>query len=478
MKKLLLILSLAFIAINLSAQKLQYVGFELPYYETPQKQDYANYKSYGLYVFSAGKEKLVDGFYTLKNTKLIEEQGNGDFKITVAVKEVKNPKITIKLDSAIVTAESVVAYIYAYDKSGKEFYSKHYQTSTPKGFLLGNYKGKTEEIKKSLHQEMMKNIVASFTSDFIDNYVVSEKKVSGSQLPLIASFYTVFKKSPETLEINDSINALKAVSPEELLPRAQGQLAFWEKWATLPQDKENSDYITCGYYNLAFLHLLLGNTAESEKYATLSKAPKYAMTKLSSFKGYESKYSLTYPVLEGPFVHGSEVVSTFSILDAIDSFVYYMIPNSVVELNDGTKYTGKCKIEKVDKNQSVGNVINLDAANYDIVIEQTSGNDTTQLSKIKQISSGDDVYVHVKRVLYKNIVTSPSLTLYSQVFPAGEQGYYFRKANEEMETPPLLGVGKWYKKYFADCVELTNKIDKKELVKPVDIAEYYINNCK
>ena len=478
MRKMLFVFTFLFVITSLSAQKMVYLGFELPYYQVPEKQDYANYKSYGMYVFSTGKGNAgINGFYTLEDTKLAEDTINGDFKILLQVTEIKNPKMNIKLDSAIISAESVTAYIKAYDKSGKEFYSKYYNVMSPRGFLLGNYKDK--EIKKELSQELIKDALPVFTRDFVKNYVVTEKKLStGRDVPVITSFQMIFKKTPEAVEVNDSIEVLKGLSPEELLVRVQKQFDFWKKLTELPDTKENKDFITCGNFNLAFFHQLLDNTEESKKYELASKAAKYGINKLQSLRESQSKYLFAYPIPQGPFVHENDMPSTFGMKDAYDSFLYYVIPNAVVELTDGTKFSGTCKISKLDMNQSVGNVANLDAADYEVLVENGSEEETSKLSKVKQITSGDVLYVQIKRNVCKRVINEPSLSLYKDVFPSESEYYYYQKADGKLDSPPLLGVGKWYKKFFADCPALLQKIDSKELQKPTEIVEFYNKECK
>lgn len=62
-----------------------------------------------------------------------------------------------------------------------------------------------------------------------------------------------------------------------------------------------------------------------------------------------------------------------------------------------------------------------------------------------------------------------------------ESRYYFKKANDntmQYFRTGLLGPNrKSLIEYFADCISLQIKIDRKEITEPIEMARYYNNSC-
>lgn len=479
MKKLLLFSIVLLCALGAKAQKAQYLPFKIPYYNAPQKQDYANYKSYGLYVFSTSDDPAVtEAYYMLPDLDIVRDDVNADMKILVKITKVTKPQTYAKADTVFMTAELISADIQAYDKLGNKFYTKSYQAAPSKGYLLGDYrdKAKLEENQPLLSGDMIQRNLPNILRDFTDTYLLSTKWTEIDRTPLISCF-TTLRRIPEAEEANDSVAVLRSAgSVSELKAYAERQLDYWKKLSELPQSKETAGYITCGNYNLALLYSILGNTEEAVKRADASGASKYGM---DAFNKLRSQIALrsAYPVFEGPFVDPSDTPSTVSVADIVDSELYYVIPGAAyITLNDDSRISGKCKINKSNiHTPSQSGITSLNTPDYMVVVMTNTENKEVKfkLSQVMEITAGEDSYLHRKGTLLKRTVNG-KVSLYQQVFPTEAPSiYFYKKADGKLETAPLIGSGKWHRQFFSDCPALVEKIANNQIKKPVDIANFY-----
>ncbi|GHT58303.1 hypothetical protein FACS18945_4050 [Bacteroidia bacterium] len=458
--------------------------FEVPYYELPKSQEYGNYKTYSLYAFYPQADGYsVDGYYQVFDEgTLKEDKSNGDFKIIVAINAITNPGISVKKDTALVTAQSVTGTLLVYDKTGNKVFNKKYTTNAPRAIILGDYSAITTEqkdaLKSTLMQKLIGNLAKRFVQeDFSDTYLMKVAKTSVYKSPYIGNVLA-FKTTPQEKELTEKVNELKnAGNPSNLLETAQSQIEYWTQLANLPNDKENSDYYNCGNFNLAFLYYLLDEQEKSNEYLLRFDGQKAWVKTITSFKENYSADKFKKPVLQGPFKHDEQLKSSVNTQELVDNYQYYVIQDATVTLKDGKTYTGVCKISYEDKNASQGNIASLDAADYDVVIDLGNAKAPTTLSKIVEIKAQGKTFALVKKSLYVAKVEGSKVSVFERVVPNDIVLHLYKKPDGDFEGLPIFGKGKWYKKYFADCPALLQKIDKDELENPVEIGEYY-NTCK
>ena len=457
--------------------------FEIPFYETPKEQKYANYQTYSLYAFSpqtAGYS--IDGYYRAINERILkEDQNNADFKMIFDVSSIVNPGISVKKDTALVKAQSVTATLVVFDKAGDEVYRKQYIMNAPSAFLLGDYsKEPKEALQTPLMQKLIEYVASAHAREFTDQYLLKVSKPSSVfKAPYIGTVFA-FKTTEQVQEVYDKVAELTAAdNPADLLDIAQNQMEYWNRLADLPDDKENSDFRTAGIYNSAFLYYIVGERAKSDEYiARLNNPPGYLIKNFNSFKESYSPDKFQKPVLAGPFAHDASMQSVVNTMELADNLRYFVIKNAEVTLSDGTVYRGTAKISRDNKNASQGNIMNLNAADYAVVVEQEDGSKTTTvLSKIANIKSPDGTFAIVKKELYVAKVTGNRVSVFERTVPNDIVLHLYQKPGGELEGTPIFGKGKWLKKYFSDCPALVAKIDKNELKEPVEIGKFY-NECQ
>ncbi len=489
MKKLLLFLLIS-VAFSSQAQRLTPVYTHFPVYSIPEKQEYGNYKTYQLYVYyeEVKPEYQLDGFYSLPSyiSSLKQDTINGDFKIIVNVETFNVAKVFTSNDTLFGSPATITLSAKVFDKSGKIIFSKRGLVQDAQAVVLG-VKTNSGVHKSVIAKSLVSNSLSYVLYDFINsNIIFTEYRDSYKPTTLWAIPYSLSfseEKNKIMSEFSDSIDAIKAITdPQLYVQRAVGQIDFWKKQAELPDEKDNRTYRECGIHNLNLIYYISGNIEKSNEYAAIEdKMPGstlgYIKKDVIKFKEKCSPQKFQYPVLKGPFIHSDDFLSAFSMTDAINQTRYFIIKGSIY-MKDQSVIEGTCCIKRSIGSSREGQIANLSANEYEVTITKTDGTEIkTVLSKLESIKTEKSIYLCDKWNIKMSLYKSDKISLYQVCFP--EQGtYYYQRNNSKLDSPSLFSSNTgWLKKYFKDCSELSDKIDKKEITDPIDMVKYYNEKC-
>lgn len=489
MKKLLFIFVLLF-TINISAvfaQKLQAKAFDYHYFSLPREHKYLNYRTYGLYVYMLTEADYhIDGFYNPFDEFILKSDTvNGDFKMLVKVKNINFDKKYYSKDTLFITAKSVLVNYKIYDKTGECFYDKDYNVGNAGASLPGVEKEKEKEFYNPLVCNLIQDILPVVVRDFSSEYLLQIKQAEEMFPPGFAGLWTM-KNNPKVSAANDSLDVITNThNPLRMLARVRGQLAFWQEYAGLPDDKENLNFKIAGIHNLAVLHFLLGEKEESDKYYEMEKqipSAKYFVKQMDKFRSSVYPYKFQYPDLGDSFVHPSDLKPAVPMAQMVEEAKYFVMKNGVVLLKNGETLTGVCRIKKEDAKAEGGSIVSLDDAtgvNYDVFVTLSDGKEVaTKSLQVVRISDGTTHYAFQKGRVMKSTLSGSKVIVFREVYPESSGEAYFYKEGEKLEHAPMLGKNKWLAKYFGDCPELVQKIENKTISEPEEIAKYYNEQCK
>lgn len=495
-----LVLALVFTA---NAQETDYSSVGFDYQLSPSLPQYADYKSFDIAVLTtkAEADKPGTGFslpYKFKIGSLQQVDSTGDFHIVSLVQ-----KYGAKMNSPSTAVVSIALSSNIYNKFGnlvKTADINNDQFPVDFGRVLTKQDMDNQDVLRRL---IMEKILEANLRVLADGLFGAKLKPSAK----IASLDGV-KKKPELQEFDVQVKALKTAVEKEGLPgfkkTAEPFMAYWEKMSTYSGEGDVEEVKRAALHNLALYNIAAGNTDKAqeyiEQYKPIDKQVKemFGLIKYKNSEELEKLIATLYPVLPdaGPAVTGEKVVTMAEVVDAYK----YLTVNGTATISGkkiaGT-YTGVIKVNKLPSN-SFGNIASLDPENIVVTIhtKDESGQPktiTTTISKVEELKDNNgSSFISQKfgtsmlgsgsyYVFMQSTFTSPKVTVYRTVVPAGGTDYVVKKAGDDKGVKSsMLNARKNLEEYLNDCSSLAEKmkngtIDKKVPVEK--IAEEY-NSCK
>ncbi|HKO81150.1 MAG TPA: hypothetical protein VJU78_12180, partial [Chitinophagaceae bacterium] len=293
------------------------------------------------------------------------------------------------------------------------------------------------------------------------------------------------KKKPELQEFDVQQKALvTAVTTQGLAGFKTTAIPFvpyWEKMAAYSGEGDANEVKRSAYHNLAVYHIAAGNIEKAKEYIELYKPidktikAMFGLIKTRNSEECEKLIATLFPaageqaaIAEGKVWSKSEVVDDF----------HYLTVNGTVKIDtkkDAGTYNGLIKVNKIPSG-SFGNIASLDPENILVTIHTKDANQQpktieTTVSKVEELKDnngtsyvtqkfgtsvlGDGSYYAFMRSTY----TSPKITVYRTVLPAGSSDYVVRKAGDDKGVKSsMLNARKDLEQYVNDCAPLAEKI--------------------
>ncbi|MDR2038617.1 MAG: hypothetical protein LBQ60_11905 [Bacteroidales bacterium] len=478
MKKSLSLIVFLLWAVSLCAQMPTSRAFSVPSIQAPQKPEYANYKTYDLYVYAEQENlgEIFDGRYPVSLYRMNQDTINGDLKILVRLTSVTANRTFMSNDTAVVDVSFSVTPV-VYDKDGKQIYHEAIQCNNIKGKKAGVKKDALNTSKNELLQDALINALPILLSEFKKQYLNNEA-YKRSYLVEIARG----KNNEAITSLNDSITVIIASASdmnsfEQTIKR---QADFWNHYATEYTGQEQAIINSVALFNLMQMNIFLGNADAARSYgekATASELHKYYKGQIP--KMLENLKKVPEPVSHIVYTHEDNYRSQVSMDQLLRAEKYFPFSGKIA-MKDGSSVEGQGLIERKNMNVSGSSgIASLDKADYKVEILSDGKTIQCKMSDILSIEDAENKYLLKSGNLIRTVYRSEKIEVYHPVFPKETSVCYFLKQGQsEPEHTPLIGASNWLKKYFSDCPELVKKIDKKELKEPLAMGSYYGDACQ
>ena len=459
------------------AQMPVFHSFSAPYIQAAEKPEYTNYKTYDLYVY-AEQDNLSEIFedrYLVPFYKMNQDTINGDLKILVKLTSITAGRATISNDTATVEVTFVAAPV-VYDKDGKQIYSSRaIQCNNIRGRKPGVKSTELEASKKELLRAALSNALPILLSEFKKQYLNGEVYKRDYLLGI-----TKGKNNEVISTMNDSVSALIASASDINLfeQTVERQADFWNQHATEYTGQEQAVVNSVSLFNLMQMNLFLGNAEKTKLYGEKAIASELHKSYKKQVTKELDKLKKKPPVSNIAYVHENNYSSQITMDQLLTDEKYFSFSGKVA-MKDGSSVEGQGLIERKDINAGSSGIVSLDKADYKVKIVSDGKTIQCKMSDILSIENAENKYLLKSGDLICSVYRNERIEIYQPVFPYKSKTCYFIKQGQtEPEKAPMIGANNWLKKYFADCPELVNKINKKELKEELEIGRYYADSCK
>jgi hypothetical protein len=486
----------------LTAQETDYKTVFFDYQLPPSLPQYGNYKSYDVAVVTTQPESVrktmsFDLPYQVKLGNMEQVDSTGDFHIVVLLQRYGGT-----ITSASTATVKISLNTTVYDKYGNVIKTTALNNDAfPVNF--GRDLNKDERANQELTRRLiMEKAIEASLGEF-------SGALYGTKLrPTIkvASLDDV-KKKPDLQEFDAQQKALVIATEKggfaAFKSTAQPYLPYWEKMAAYAGDGDANEVKRAAYHNLALYHIASGDMDKAREYIELYKPidktikEMFGLIKYKNSEECEKLITTLFPAATSADAPAGDKV--WGKTQAIDDFKYIIIDGTVKidTKKDAGTYNGLIKVNKIPVN-SFGNIMSLDPENIVATIHTTDANQQpktieTTVSKIEELKDKNGTsYVTQKfgtavlgdgsyYAFMKSTYSSPKVTVYRTILPAGSADFVIRKAGDDKGVKSsLFGARKNLEEYLADCAPLAEKmkngtVDKKASVEK--IAELY-SSCQ
>jgi hypothetical protein len=501
MRKYLLTFSLA-AGLSASAQETDYTKVIFSHKVGPTMTQYNDYKTFDVTVLTTKEEtdKPGTGFnlpYKLKIGELSQVETGGDFHIITLVQRYGG-----KMTGTSTAVVNIGANTTVYNKYGNVVKTASFvRDEYPISF------GRELTKEESGNQDVTRRLIME---KVLDESLRSLKEgLFGTTLQPIVRLASLddVKKLPELKQFEEQVKILKPVLEKgglsAFMTGAETYIPFWEGKINYSGDNAE-DVKRAALHNLALYYIAANNPEKAknyiEQYKPIDKQIKEMMglVKYKNSEELEKLLTELNPVAPAPEpqVAAGEIKTTAQVIDA---YRFLLIDGTVTiktKKQAGT-YEGVIKVNKIPSG-SFGNVVNLDPENIAVAIQtkDASGNPltiNTTIAQIEQLKAktgetyttekfgtamlGDGSY----NAFMVSTFTSPKVTVYRTILPAGNSDYVVRKTGDQKGVKSsLFNARKNLEEYFSDCTTLVENFKNGSIEKNATaekIAEVY-SDCK
>lgn len=503
MYKKLLLAILVGATIPAAAQETDYKSAMFDYQLPPSLPQYGSYKSYDVAVVTTQPESVrktmsFDLPYQVRIGNLEQVDSTGEFHVVSLVQ-----RYGATITSASTATVKISVNTTVYNKYGGVI-STGVLNNDAFAVNFGRDLSKEERSNQDLTRRLiMEKAIEATLTDFSNQLYGTRLRPSIK----IASLDDV-KKKPDLHEFDAQQKAL-VIAVEKggfgaFKTTAQPYLPYWEKMAAYAGDGDANEVKRAAYHNLALYHISSGNMDKAREYIELYKPidktikEMFGLIKYKNSEECEKLITTLFPAAatttETPT--GDKI---WTKSQTVDDFTFLTIDGTVRidTKKDAGTYNGLIKVNKIPVN-SFGNIMSLDPENIVVTIHTTDASQQpktiqTTVSKIEELKDKNGTsYVTQKfgtavlgdgsyYAFMKSTYTSPKVTVYRTILPAGSADFVIRKAGDDKGVKSsLFGARKNLEEYLGDCASLTQKmkdgtIDKKTSVEK--IAEMY-SSCQ
>lgn len=483
----------------LFAQETDYKETFFDYQQPPTLPQYSSYRSFDVAVvttqsLSDSKSANFNLPYQVKLGSLKQVDSTGDFHVVALVQQ-----FGATITGAATATVKIGLGITVYNKYGTVLNTADLNID---GFAV-NFGRDLSKDERGNHDLVRRLIMEKAIEEGLKKFYGALYGAKLRPSLKVASLDDV-KKKPELQEFDAQQKALvKAVSSEGLAgykTTAAPFVSYWEKMAAYNGEGDANEVKRAAYHNLAVYHIAAGSIEKAKEYIELYKPidktikSMFGLIKTRNSDECEKLIAALFPVA-GELPAPAADTKAWSKSEVVDDFKYLTV-NGTIRIDtkkEAGTYTGLIKVNKIPSG-SFGNIVSLDPENILVTIhtkdasqqpkaiettvskvEELNGNDGTSYVTQKFGTSvlGDGAYYAFMRSTY----TSPKITVYRTVLPAGGHDYVVRKTGDEKGVKSsMLGARKELEQYMNDCASLAEKmkngtVDKKVSVEK--IAEMY-----
>jgi hypothetical protein len=490
MRTALLAMSLC-VTLSTFAQEIDYTKVSFTHQTLPTLTQYSDYKTFDVTVLTTKEEadKPGTGFnlpYQVKLGNLTQADSAADFHV-ISLLQRFNGKMT----SASTATVNIALTTTVYDRFGVVVKTASIVNEAyPVNF------GRELKKEESANRLIMEKVIEASLKPLSD-------ALFGATLQPILRLASLddVKKLPALKQFEEQVKTMKPALEKGGLTAfktaAEPYVAYWQENAAYTGENAE-DVKRAALHNLAFYYIAANDNEKAmtyiEQYKPIDKVIKELMG-LVKYKNSEEleKFMLAIsPAAEASVVTGGNVKSTAAIVDAHR----FLIIDGTVKLNgkkNAGSYNGVIRVNKIPSG-SFGNIASLDPENITVTVQtkDASGQPVTintSVSQIEDLKAADGTgYITEKfgtamlgdgsyYTFMQSTYTSPKITVYRSILPAGNTDYVVRKSGDTKGVKStLLNARKNLLEYLADCPAIAEKI-KNSGVSVEKIAEEY-SNCK
>lgn len=500
MLKRMISLSLVCAGLYAHAQETDYKRIYFSHQLPPTMPQYAGYKTFDVTVLTTKEETEAPGTgfnvaYKVKAGELAQVESGGDFHVVTLLQRFGG-KLTTPSTATVNVALTTTVYnkygaVVATGSIVNEAYAINFGRE-----LTKDERGNGDVTRRLI----MENVIEASLQSLKDG-------LYGSKLEPVVRLALLedVKKNSPLKQFEEQVKAIKPAFEKEGLAgyktAAQPYIAFWEQHSTFSEgEKEKADEVKrAALHNLALYYIATGDAAKAQTYLDQYKPIDKQIKEMMGLIKYRNSEELekfmasinpssaaVQTVAEGKVMSKEEVVDAHR----------FMIINGTVKLNgkkNAGTYEGVIKINKIPTG-GFGNIAKLDPENIAVTVVTKDGagqpltvnGNVSQIEELKDKNGssfitqkfgtamlGDGAYY----AFMQSSFTSPKVTVYRAVLPAGSGDYVVRKAGDDKGVKSsLLGARKDLEEYLGDCSTLAGKMKSGEIDKktPVEkIAEAY-----
>lgn len=482
-----------------STQETDYKTATFDYQLPPSMPQYSSYKSYDVAVVTTQPESVrktmsFDLPYQVRIGNMEQVDSTGDFHVVVLLQRF-GATITTPSTATVKIGLSTTVY----NKYGTIINTAALNNDAfPVNF--GRELSKDERSNQDLTRRLiMEKAIEASLGEFSGALYGTKLRPAVK----VASLDEV-KKKPDLQEFDAQqkalVIALEKGGFDAFKSTATPYVPYWEKMAAYAGEGDANEVKRAAYHNLALYHISSGNMDKAREYIELYKPidktikEMFGLIKYKNSEECEKLITTLFPAAAGS-AEAPTGDKVWTKSETIDDFKFITIDGTVRidTKRDAGTYNGLIKVSKIPVN-SFGNIMSLDPENIVATIYTTDASQQpktieTTVSKIEELKDksgtsyvtqkfgtavlGDGSYY----AFMKSTYSSPKVTVYRTILPAGSADFVIRKAGDDKGVKSsLFGARKNLEEYLADCAPLAEKmkngsVDKKASVEK--IAEMY-----